>query len=448
MRFPFLSDSPQLTDDEKKQYQLLVYVADVGEEEFVLTDDALQNSLLTLTRLLYKHYGQKAILLIDEYDVPLDKAQQAGYYDEMIDLIRKMFGRALKSNGNIFLAVLTGCLRIAKESIFTGLNNLNVLTIDDVRFEEHFGFLDREVREMLDYYGFADKYEWTKEWYDGYRFGNAEVYCPWDVINYVDQLRAEPDAQPRAYWINTSGNDIIRQFIRTAGQKTKREIEKLVCGEAVEKKINPELTYRELYQSADNIWSVLYMTGYLTRQGKVDGEKRQLVIPNREIRKIFVDQILEWFAEEAVRDAPRLDAFCSALAKGDATEVERRLGEYLEMTVSVRDAGARKGKKENFYHEILLGLLSHNEAWDIYSNVESGDGYSDILVEDEAEELGIVIEVKYPDGGDLEAGCMEALAQIEGKRYEKRLVQDGMRTILKYGIACWKKKCRVQAVRG
>lgn len=448
LRFPFLSESNKLSELERKQYDQLTKIDEEGRCGFIMSEDVLKNSLLTLTRLLRKHYNQKAVLLIDEYDVPLDKAQQFGYYEEMISLIRNMLGQALKSNDSLQFAVLTGCLRIAKESIFTGLNNFNVLSITNVRFDEHFGFSDQEVKNMLDYYGLGDKYGQIKEWYDGYRFGKRDVYCPWDVINYVNLLRSEPDASPRAFWINTSGNHIIRQFLRMATPRTRREVERLLAGESVRKKINQELTYRELYQSIDNLWSVLFTTGYLTCKEAAEEDIYSLVIPNLEIRKIFMEQVMEWFQEEAGKDAPMLDEFCRAFATGDGEAVERLFTTYLKKTISIRDTSVRKGKKENFYHGILLGLLSHRGDWDVDSNIEAGDGYSDIQVEIEDESIGLVIEVKYAEGGDLEAGCRKAFEQIGEMGYEERLKEDGMTQIIKYGIACWKKSCMVQVERG
>lgn len=448
LQYPFLLDSERLSEGEKKQYSQLVHIDEEGKSGFVMSEDVVKDSLLTLTQLLRKHYSQKVVLLIDEYDVPLDKAQQFGYYEEMASLVRNMLGQVLKSNGSLQFAVLTGCLRIAKESIFTGLNNFNVLSITNVRFDEHFGFSDKEVRDMLDYYSLADKYGQIKEWYDGYRFGKTDVHCPWDVINYVNLLRSEPEAPPRAFWINTSGNYIIRRFLQMATPRTRREVERLLAGESVKRKVNQELTYRELYQSIDNLWSVLFTTGYLTSKEAAKEDVYSLVIPNREIRKIFMEQVMEWFQEEARKDAPMLDEFCQAFAKGDAKAVERLFTAYLKKTIRIRDTSVRKAKKENFYHGILLGLLSHRGDWDVDSNIEAGDGYSDIQVEIEAESTGLVIEVKYADGGNLEAGCREALKQIEEAGYEERLREDGMTTIIKYGIACWKKGCMVKAERG
>lgn len=457
MRFQFLLESERLTEKEKGRYKQLIAVGGVGEAAYVMADDVLTESLLTLCQYLYKHYGQKAVLLIDEYDVPLDKAQHFGYYDEMAKLIRNLYSRTLKSNGCLQFAVMTGCLKIAKESIFTGLNNLRVFSVMNVQFDEYFGFSDRDVKKMLDYYGYGDRFDLAKEWYDGYRFGNADVYCPWDVINYCADLRADPKASPRAFWTNTSGNDIIRSFIQTAKPGTRRELELLVDGESVTKRVNQELTYRDLYSNTDNLWSVLFMTGYLTMRGEADGDICQLAIPNREIRKIFIDQILEWFQEEARRDAPRLDAFCNAFPKGDAGAIEESFNAYLAKTISIHDTSVRNRKKENFYHGILLGLLGHREDWYIRSNAESGEGFSDILIEIEEEGIGIVIEVKYSNSrrraekaeeksmrdARLEKGCREALAQIEDLGYDAKLRMDEMDTVIKYGIACDRKRCRV-----
>lgn len=449
LRFQFLLDSPALTAREKASYEKLVAVDPSGQKWFDMPQELLTSSFLTICELLHKHYGQKAILLIDEYDVPLDKAQYFGYHDQMVSLLRSLFSQALKSNHSLAFAVLTGCLRISKESIFTGLNNLKVLSITALQSDERFGFTDREVRAMAEYYGCADKYNQMKEWYDGYRFGNADIYCPWDVINYIDSLLLDSNAFPRPFWINTSGNDIIRNFVSMAKAGTRKELEQLIDGESIPKKINQELTYRDLYASIDNLWSILFTTGYLTQRGSEDDETYRLAIPNREIRKIFVDQILDWFQREVKKDTAALDVFCDAFANGDAEGVESRFNAYLSRTISIRDTNVRKSKKENFYHGILLGLLSHREDWYIRSNAESGDGYSDILVEIEEKGIGIVIEVKYPDSKTgnqceaLEKGCREALQQIEKTGYEEKLHQDGLETILKYGIACNRKKCRV-----
>lgn len=443
MRFYFLSESEKLSPEEKEQYRQMIAPDTSMRQKYAMSDNLLVDSLNTLCKFLYKHYDQKPILLIDEYDVPLDKAQRYGYYEEMTTLIRSLFARALKSNGCLQFAVLTGCLRIAKESIFTGLNNLRVFSIINNDFDEHFGFSDEEVMAMLDYYGVSSKFDVAKAWYDGYRFGDSDVYCPWDVINYCAELRNDPDAFPMAFWINTSGNDIIRNFINRAAPQTRQELELLVNGESVVHSVSQELTYRELYASIDNLWSVLFTTGYLTQRGRINATTYRLAIPNLEIRQIFAQQVREWFQEEARRDPPTLDAFCAAFSRGDAQAVEERFGAYLRKTISIRDSGARRGQKENFYHGVLLGLLRHREDWLLYSNAESGEGYSDILVEDEESGIGIVIEVKYREDGNLEKGCQEALAQIEGLGYEARLKDDGIEKIIKYGIACYKKRCKV-----
>ena len=438
-RFYFLSESGSLTEEERESYKALVGVDETGD--FRMSDAAMEKALLTLTVLLEKHYGKKVILLIDEYDVPLDKAFQYGYYNEMVSLIRNVFGNVLKTNASLYFAVLTGCLRISRESIFTGLNNLKVLTVTDVRFDEYFGFTDSEVREMLEYYGLQEHYETVKEWYDGYLFGNTAVYCPWDVINYCDLLNADPDALPENYWANTSGNAIVRRFIDKANNQTKNEIERLIAGESIVKEVQQELTYNELDKTINNLWSVLFTTGYLTQKGREDGRKYRLAVPNREIHELFVLQIREWFQEEALSDTSKLNRFCESFAERRPEVVEKLLGSYLWNTISIRDTAS--AKKENFYHGILLGLLGYKENWILKSNLESGIGYSDILVEVPESRTGIVVELKYAENGRLDAACEVALQQIEEKKYAVKLEEDGMREILKYGIACYKKECRV-----
>lgn len=448
LRHSFLLESDKLSNGEKELFSRLITVGKGEEPGFVMPEDVIKDSLLTLTQLLGKHYNQKVVLLIDEYDVPLDKAQQFGYYEEMLSLVRNMLGQALKSNESLQFAVLTGCLRIAKESIFTGLNNFKVMSVTSIRYDEYFGFTEKEVAGLLNYYGLEDKYGQIKEWYDGYRFGKTDVYCPWDVINCIDLFCSEPEASPRAFWINSSGNHIIRRFLQMATPRTRREVECLLAGKSVKKRVNQELTYRELYENIDNLWSVLFTTGYLTSKEAVGEDVYSLVIPNLEIRTIFVEQVMEWFQEEARKDTPMLDEFCQAFANGDGGNVERLFTAYLKKTISIRDTSVRKAKKENFYHGILLGLLSHRGDWDVDSNIEAGDGYSDIQVEIEEGSIGLVIEVKYANEGNLEAGCRRALEQIEEAGYEKRLKEDGMTIIIKYGIACWKKECMVRVVRG
>lgn len=446
MRFQFLSASSQITDHEKMQYFQLIKVDPQNRQKFNISDKALKDSLLTLSFLLCKHYGQKVILLIDEYDVPLDKAHHFGYYGEMVHLIRNLLSRVLKGNDSLQFAVLTSCLRIAKESIFTGLNNFKIYSITNVRFDEYFGFSDREVKDILNFYGFLPAYTSVKKWYDGYRIGNTDVYCPWDVINYVDLLLVEPHAKPQAFWINTSGNDIIRTFLQMSKQSTRREIEQLIDGDSIPKQIKQELTYRDLYENIDNLWSVLFTTGYLTIRDRTDDGISRLAIPNLEIRKIFIEQIRDWFQAETRKNPSQLNLFCEAFAKADTLTVEAQFNAYLKKTISIRDTAVRKERKENYYHGILLGLLGYREDWDISSNAESGEGFSDILVEIESEGIGIVIELKYADNGNLEAGCKKAIKQISDKAYESRLIEDGMTTIIRYGIACWKKKCKVECV--
>lgn len=435
-RFQYLLESDKLTDYDKDTYRNLLKTD--------MDESILCNSLKLLSELLYKHHGKKVILLIDEYDVPLAKAFHQGYYEQMVLLVRNMFGQALKTNENLQMAVLTGCMRISKESIFTGLNNLKVLSIADVRFDEYFGFTDQEVRELLSYYGLSHKYQEVKDWYDGYQFGNVEVYCPWDVLNYCDLLRADPEAQPQNYWANTSGNEVVRRFIEQSDNgRTRVEIERLVAGEVIQKNIRQELTYQDMYQSIENLWSVLFTTGYLTKRGRASGDEFQLAIPNMEIRKIFTTQIMEYFKERVQENGTMLKEFCEALRSGNEEEVEKLFGAYLKKTISIRDTFVKRQLKENFYHGILLGILGFQDHWAVFSNRESGDGYSDILVEIEDEELGIIIEVKYAQNGDLEAGCADALRQIEQKSYEEVLQDDGMGKIWKYGIACYKKRCKV-----
>ncbi len=439
-RFMFLLDSDNLTEEDKNIYRAMIAMQD---GKYVMSEDILISSLQILSELLYKHHGIKTVILIDEYDVPLDKAFQNGYYREMVSLIRAMFGLALKTNDFLQFAVLTGCLRIAKESIFTGLNNFNVLSVMSPQFDECFGFTDEEVKEMLAYYGLSEHYEQMKQWYDGYLFGNISVYCPWDVINHCRDLRVDPDAFPEDYWSNTSGNGIVRRFIDKANMQTKSEIEQLIAGEKIVKEIRQELTYDELDKTIDNLWSVLFTTGYLTQRGRVDGRCYRLAIPNREIRELFITQIREWFKDSVGRDKTTLDDFAAAMLRGDESQVEKIFGDYLWNTIIIRDTAVSKERKENFYHGILLGLFGFMDNWIVKSNVESGIGYSDILIEAFDCRVGIVIEVKYAEDGNLDAACKKALEQIEEKSYEARLQEDGMRTILKYGIACYKKDCRV-----
>lgn len=437
-RLSVLSDSAELDETD---HELLTQL-----KKKEMTNDSLVYSIRELTELLEKHYGRKVIVLIDEYDVPLAKANENGYYDEMVLLIRNLFENALKTNSSLKFAVLTGCLRIAKESIFTGLNNFKVYSITDKSFDETFGFTDAEVRELLRYYGQEKYYETVKEWYDGYRFGNVDVYCPWDVINFCSDHLADPGLEPKNYWANTSGNSVISHFIDSVGKPqklTRMELEQLVNGGIVQKEINSELTYKELYSSIDNLWSTLFMTGYLTQRGEFSGNRYNLVIPNREIRNIITNHILKMFKENVKDDGKTVSDLCDALLNQNPEKVESIFTEYMKKTISIRDTFAQKPTKENFYHGLLLGILGFKENWSVMSNRESGDGFGDILIRIEDEDVGIVIEVKYADDGNLQGECEKALQQIIDIRYTESLEQEGIHTIIKYGIACYRKKCKV-----
>ena len=437
-RLSVLSDSTELDETD---HELLTQL-----KKKEMTNDSLVYSIRELTELLEKHYGSKVIVLIDEYDVPLAKANENGYYDEMVLLIRNLFENALKTNSSLKFAVLTGCLRIAKESIFTGLNNFKVYSITDKSFDETFGFTDAEVRELLRYYGQEKYYETVKEWYDGYRFGNVDVYCPWDVINFCSDHLADPGLEPKNYWANTSGNSVISHFIDSVGKPqklTRMELEQLVNGGIVQKEINSELTYKELYSSIDNLWSTLFMTGYLTQRGESSGNRYNLVIPNREIRNIITNHILKMFKENVKDDGKTVSDLCDALLNQNPEKVELIFTEYMKKTISIRDTFAQKPTKENFYHGLLLGILGFKENWSVMSNRESGDGFGDILIRIEDEDVGIVIEVKYADDGNLQGECEKALQQIIDIRYTEALEQEGIHTIIKYGIACYRKKCKV-----
>ena len=450
-RVSFLADSDKLTQIEREQYKGLTIMKN-GRLAF--DKEKLISSLQLLSQLLYKHYGKKTVILIDEYDVPLDKAFQNGYYNEMVSLIRGLFGQALKTNEFLQFAVLTGCLRISKESIFTGLNNFKVMSITDSRFDEQFGFTDEEVRKLLSDYGMDSHFDEVKEWYDGYHFGRADVYCPWDVINHADHLRDDGDAKPQTYWINSSGNSLGRRLINRADSSTKDEIERLIAGEAIEKVIRQDLTYDEIENSIDNIWSVLFTTGYLTKVGEVklaDSESYayKLIIPNKEVREVFVLQIQEWFKAVVANDNDTMKLLSKAILDKDETILARQLNIVMGRMISILDTKAPDDMKENFYHGLLLGLLrGSNPEWLIRSNRESGDGFSDILIKPENPDLGIVIEVKYAkEFKKLDAACDAAMAQIKEKRYDETLRDEGRCDILAYGIAFCRKRCRVAGER-
>lgn len=445
LQFQFLETSEKLSAEEREVYAQLIETGTAQGGIFAMTDEAMTASLKNLSRLLAKHYGRKVILLIDEYDVPLDKAFQGGYYDEMVSLIRNMFGNALKTNEYLYFAVLTGCLRVSKESIFTGLNNLKVHTISDVRYDEYFGFTDAEIDEMLDFYGLLPYKNIVREWYDGYRFGNVDVYCPWDVINYCDALLADTESEPENYWANTSGNEIIRRLLKKADQTTRDEIEQLISDGIIVKVIRQELTYRDVEESIDNIWSILYSTGYLTQRGRLPGKQKKLALPNREVKELFIDLVKDWFQETTLADSVRINRFCRAFPVGDVSTIQDMLHDYLWDSISVRDTAVRTNMKENFYHGMILGLLRSQGNWLIQSNVENGEGYSDISV-CTPERTGIVIELKYAKDGNLEKACREALKQIKERKYTEGLKYRGMKKTLEYGMAFCGKDCMVVKV--
>ena len=446
-RVSFLADSDKLTMLEREQYKGLTIIEDGS---FVFSKDKLISSLQLLSQLLYKHYGQKVVILIDEYDVPLDKAFQNGYYKEMVSLIRGLFGQALKTNEFLQFAVLTGCLRVSKESIFTGLNNFEINSIVDIDHDEQFGFTDDEVMKLLYDYDRSERYPDVKEWYDGYHFGNADIYCPWDVINFAKKLVSDPSARPSAFWINSSGNDMVKRFVDKADQTTRDEIEKLVAGGFVEKQLRLDLTYDEIDNTIDNLWSVLFTTGYLTKIGEVkvpDSESYayKLVIPNKEVREVFILQIQEWFKAVVAKDDDTMKLLSRAILDKDEKQIARQLNIVMSRMISILDTKAPDAMKENFYHGLLLGLLrGSNPDWLIKSNRESGDGFSDILIEPEDPDAGIVIEVKYAkEMKELDAACEAAMAQIKNKRYDEALRDEGRCDILAYGIAFCRKRCRV-----
>ena len=439
-RFPFLAKDTNLSDRDREKYRVLTAFAD---GHYQMSDDVLYGSLQTLSELLYKHFNQKTVILIDEYDVPLDKAFQHGYYREMVALIRAMFGRALKTNEALAFAVLTGCLRVSKESIFTGLNNFKILSITDSRFDEQFGFTDKEVQKLLADYHLEARFSETKEWYDGYRFGNVDVYCPWDVINHIDRIKDDPNARPEAYWINTSGNDLVKRFVDKANRTTRNEIEQLIAGNAIEKMLRLDLTYDEIDNSIENLWSVLFTTGYLTQAGMTEDGAYRLVIPNREIREVFKLQIQEWFKKSIFSNTEQLTAFWKAFEEGNMDGVEMYLNRIMSNSISVFDIKTGEEKKEISYHNLLVGILTGNADWLVKSNVEAGEGFADIIVETEDPNAGIVVELKYAkDYNNMEQACRAALDQINDRRYQEYLLNDGRKDITLYGIAFCKKRCK------
>lgn len=442
-RFPFLAKDTNLSDRDREKYRVLTAFAD---GHYQMSDDVLYGSLQTFSELLYKHFNQKTVILIDEYDVPLDKAFQHGYYREMVALIRAMFGRALKTNEALAFAVLTGCLRVSKESIFTGLNNFKILSITDSRFDEQFGFTDKEVQKLLADYHLEARFSETKEWYDGYRFGNVDVYCPWDVINHIDRIKDDPNARPEAYWINTSGNDLVKRFVDKANRTTRNEIEQLIVGNAIEKTLRLDLTYDEIDNSIENLWSVLFTTGYLTQTGMTEDGAYRLVIPNREICEVFKLQIQEWFKKSIFSNTEQLTAFWKAFEEGNTDGVEMYLNRIMSNSISVFDIKTGEGKKEISYHNLLVGILTGNADWLVKSNVEAGEGFADIIVETEDPNAGIIVELKYTKNYDeMEQACRAALDQINDRRYQEYLLNDGRKDITLYGIAFCKNRCKAMA---
>ena len=442
-RFPFLAKDTNLSDRDREKYRVLTAFAD---GHYQMSDDVLYGSLQTFSELLYKHFNQKTVILIDEYDVPLDKAFQHGYYREMVALIRAMFGRALKTNEALAFAVLTGCLRVSKESIFTGLNNFKILSITDSRFDEQFGFTDKEVQKLLADYHLEARFSETKEWYDGYRFGNVDVYCPWDVINHIDRIKDDPNARPEAYWINTSGNDLVKRFVDKTNRTTRNELEQLIVGNAIEKTLRLDLTYDEIDNSIENLWSVLFTTGYLTQTGMTEDGAYRLVIPNREICEVFKLQIQEWFKKSIFSNTEQLTAFWKAFEEGNTDGVEMYLNRIMSNSISVFDIKTGEGKKEISYHNLLVGILTGNADWLVKSNVEAGEGFADIIVETEDPNAGIIVELKYTKNYDeMEQACRAALDQINDRRYQEYLLNDGRKDITLYGIAFCKKRCKAMA---
>ena len=440
-KFNFLKDSDRLTDNEKERYCALVRMSN---GKYSMDEDTLESALQTLSELLFQHYGQKVIILIDEYDVPLDKAYQNGYYREMVSLIRSLFGNALKTNEFLQFAVLTGCLRVSKESIFTGLNNFKILSITDVRFDEQFGFTEAEVEKLLKDYHLEEHLPEMKEWYDGYHFGDADIYCPWDVINHVDVLCKKRGEMPQCYWINSSGNALVKRFIALANRTTRDEIERLIAGEPIEKFVRLELTYDEIDNSIDNIWSVLFTTGYLTQVGMTEQGAYKLVIPNREVREVFRLQIQEWFKGKIESNTEQLTAFWNSIEEGNTEAIEQYLNRTLSNSISVFDMKAPEKEKENSYHTLLVGLLTGNADWVVRSNVEVGEGFADIIIESEDPDSGIIIELKYSkEASGLDKACKKAIEQIKDRRYYEYLKNDGRQDIMFYGIAFYKKRCKV-----
>lgn len=440
--FPELIDSDKLLEEEKKAYKQLIANADVGDiSTFDLKDGVLKSSLLTLSNLLYKHYERKVILLIDEYDVPLDKANGKDYYNKVVELIRSILSRALKSNENLQFAVLTGCLRVGKESILTGLNNLHIMSIQDMMYDEFFGFTKDEVKDLLQYYGLQDRIQQIEDWYDGYLFGEQKVFCPWDVLKYIFDVRAGWKGMPKCYWANSSGNNIVRKLLEQSTPNVKAEIEELVEYGTIRKVLNNTLTYQEIYDSPDNTWSVLFATGYITMTEPPKDEYTDLRIPNLEVRTIFVNQIMDWIKEQS--NQKEVNALCKMILEGETQKIKEFFNDFLKRTISIRDTFVPKAKKENFYHDVLLGLLEKSDYIRTESNVEAGNGYSDIAIFDTINSRGALIEVKYAENGDLQSACKKGLKQIEEKNYMELFRKAGIKNVNQYAISCYLKECDI-----
>lgn len=440
-RFIFLKNSDKLTDNEKQRYCALVKMQD---GKYAMDEDTLESALQTLSELLYRHYGQKVVILVDEYDVPLDKAYQNGYYKEMVSMIRSLFGEALKTNEFLQFAVLTGCLRVSRESIFTGLNNFKIFSITDARFDEQFGFTEDEVGKMLKDYHLEEHLAEMKEWYDGYHFGDADIYCPWDVINRVDDLCDTPEAKPKCYWINSSGNALVKRFVSIANRTTQDEIEHLIAGEPIEKSVRLDLTYDEIDKSIDNIWSVLFTTGYLTHADMTEQGAYKLVIPNKEVRTVYISQIQEWFKQKIADNTEQMAHFWKAIEDGNAEIIEQYLNQTLSNTISVFDTKAPEMEKENSYHTFLAGMLTGNTDWVVKSNVEAGEGFADIIIKPQNPNDGIIFELMYSkEASGLDKACERAIKQIRDRRYLEYLKNDGRHNMIFYGIAFYKKRCKV-----
>lgn len=440
-RFIFLKNSDKLTDNEKQRYCALVKMQD---GKYAMDEDTLESALQTLLELLYRHYGQKVVILVDEYDVPLDKAYQNGYYKEMVSMIRSLFGEALKTNEFLQFAVLTGCLRVSRESIFTGLNNFKIFSITDARFDEQFGFTEDEVGKMLKDYHLEEHLAEMKEWYDGYHFGDADIYCPWDVINRVDDLCDTPEAKPKCYWINSSGNALVKRFVSIANRTTQDEIEHLIAGEPIEKSVRLDLTYDEIDKSIDNIWSVLFTTGYLTQADMTEQGAYKLVIPNKEVRTVYISQIQEWFKQKIADNTEQMAHFWKAIEDGNAEIIEQYLNQTLSNTISVFDTKAPEMEKENSYHTFLAGMLTGNTDWVVKSNVEAGEGFADIIIKPQNPDDGIIFELKCSkEASGLDKACERVIKQIRDRRYLEYLKNDGRHNMIFYGIAFYKKRCKV-----